>query len=110
MQFDESALAEPLQREWARKRRPTYLVFDHERRYIWGPVTRKDGVYRFVLRPGPPGDYRLMPRGELRWASSVLRVPMGGIANAVVTLRPDVEQVRAAFAKQKASEGPGKKK
>ena len=110
IRFDESALVEAVEREWARKRRPTYLVFEHERRYIWGPVTSKGGTHGFTMRPGPPGDYRLMPRGELRWESSVLQLPVGGVDNAVITLRPDAEQVRAVFAKQKASKGDDKGK
>lgn len=110
IRFDESELVEAVEREWARKRRPTYLVFEHERRYIWGPVTSKGGTYGFTMRPGPPGDYRLMPRGELRWESSVLQLPVGGVDNAVITLRPDTEQVRAVFAKRKASKGDDKGK
>ena len=30
IRFDESELVEAVEREWARKRRPTYLVFEHE--------------------------------------------------------------------------------
>ena len=110
IRFDESELTEPAEREWARQRRPNYLVFDHERRFIWGSVTQKDGIYRFQMRPGPPGNYRLMPRGKLRWTSSVLHVPAEGIENAQITLRPDAEQVRAVFAKQKPAKGPGQGK
>lgn len=107
VRFDESELKEGVEREWARQRRPTYLVFSHERRYIWGPLTEASGVYRFRMRPGPPGDYELLPRGKLRWTSSILRVPVGGGENMEIVLRPDATQVRAVFAKQKSSTGSG---
>ena len=64
VRFDESALEDPAEQAYAKARRPSYLVFEHDRRFIWGPVTAVDGVHRFQMRPGPPGDYTLSPRGR----------------------------------------------
>jgi hypothetical protein len=96
LEWDESELADELERAYARKLRPTYLVFESEGRYTWGPVKRSERGFTFRTRKSAPGTYRLESRGKLRWTSTPLVIPVAGVTDTTLRLRPDAAQVRAA--------------
>jgi hypothetical protein len=110
VQWDESELLDDLEREYARKLRPTYLVFASEGRYTWGPVTKSEQTFVFKTRKSAPGTYRLDSRGKLRWTSTPLVIPVGGVSNATIRLRPDAAQVRAAVEPLRPKKKPDDKK
>lgn len=108
LRYDLSGLRDEIERRYARERRPRYLVFENDRRFIWGPVTERDGQSHFRMRPGVPGAFTLQHRGKgLRWTSSVLQVPPEGTDRAEVVLRPDPAQVAAAVAPLRPEQGDG---
>jgi hypothetical protein len=104
----EGDLRSEAERRYARERRPDYLVFANDERFVWGPVTTVGGQTRFNTTKGVPGTYQLSHRGDgLRWWSTTLTVPADGTRSARIYVFPDPAQVRAACSAPSGEPGQG---